>query len=158
MAIVSSTHTLESHAQADGSVFVTEDHIDNIGQHIFVTYRAAAGTDYVAIRTMRAAQIGARQQTDEIVAVLAADVDPAPLVYATKSKLAIAFRELFRRSRKQETARMARWILDRIDSGFVTEAQIQSVFGLTAGQWTTLKAKLTDLRAAHVAANNAQGE
>lgn len=56
MPIVSSTHTVGP-AQADGRCYVTEVHTDSAGGVCQVEYLASIGTDYVAVRAARAAQI-----------------------------------------------------------------------------------------------------
>lgn len=56
MSIVSSTHTL-GHAQADGRRYVIEQHTDSMGAEYTVSYLAAVGTDYVAVRDARAVVI-----------------------------------------------------------------------------------------------------
>lgn len=156
MAIVLSTHALGS-VQADGRRYVLEDHTDQIGRHYLAEYLAAVGADYVAIRTARAAEISQRLIDLEIAQALLIDADPV-LIYATKIAFVGPLREAYRRAVKDECARLAAWALNRIDSSWVTEAQVQNAFGLTAGQWTTLKAKMTTLRTNYLAVEAAVGE
>ena len=80
------------------------------------------------------------------------------LRYATAAQLADAFRERYRASSKQECARMATWILNHIDAGDFTDTQVRNAFGLTTGQYTTIKAKWTSLRTAYNAMLAAEGE
>jgi hypothetical protein len=80
------------------------------------------------------------------------------LRYATAAQLADAFRERYRASSKQECARMATWILNRIDAVDFTDTQVRNAFGLTTGQYTTIKARWTNLRTAYNAMLAAQGE
>lgn len=56
MPIVSSTHTVDQ-PQIDGRCYVVEQHIDNTGAVHQAEYLAAVGTNYVAVRDNRAAQI-----------------------------------------------------------------------------------------------------
>lgn len=69
MAIVSSTHTV-GHAQIDGRRYVTEAHTDGVGVEHRVEYLAAIGTDYVAVRNARAAQIAIQLAEAEAAALL----------------------------------------------------------------------------------------
>jgi hypothetical protein len=156
MAIVSSTHTLGT-IQKDGRRFVIEDHLDNIGKHWLIEYLAAIGEDYVARRTARAVVLAQQLVDTEIAAALAVDADPV-LIYATKVQFVPVLREAYRSSIQSECARLATWVLNRIDSGYVTETQVQNAFGLTAGQWTTLKAKMVALRTDYQAIQAAAGE
>lgn len=156
MSIVSSTHTLGT-VQRDGRRWVVEDHVDQVAKHYLVEYLAAAGADYVAIRAARAAVISQLLIDQEIAAALALDADPV-LVYATKVQFVPVLREAYRSSAKDECARLAMWVLNRIDNGWATETQVQNAFGLTAGQWVTLKAKMVALRNLHVAVEAAAGE
>lgn len=80
------------------------------------------------------------------------------LKHATKTQLANAFRERYRNSSQVECARMATWLLNRIDDGTFTDAQVQSAFGLSAGQYTQMKNRFTNLRTAYNAVIAAQGE
>lgn len=63
--IVTSTHTVESHAQRDGRSYVTEIHTDSTGKEHRFEYLAAPDTDYVAIRTARAAQLAEQLAEEE---------------------------------------------------------------------------------------------
>lgn len=68
--IVTSAHQVESHAQRDGRSYVTEIHTDSQGKEYLFEYLAAPDTDYVAIRTARAAQLEeqlAEEEFNEIV-------------------------------------------------------------------------------------------
>jgi hypothetical protein len=80
------------------------------------------------------------------------------LKYATGTQLAAAFRERFRNSTREECARLATWLLARIADGTWTDTQVRNAFGLTAGQYTTLKAKMQTLADHWAAVQAAQGE
>lgn len=56
MPIVNSTHTV-GHEQIDGRRYVVEQHTDDLGAVLTFEYLAAPGTDYVAVRGARVAQI-----------------------------------------------------------------------------------------------------
>ena len=80
------------------------------------------------------------------------------LKHATKTQLANEFRARYKGASQSECARLATWMLNHLDAGDFTDAQVQSVFGLSAGQYTTLKTKFTNLRTAYNAMLAAQGE
>ena len=80
------------------------------------------------------------------------------LYHQTAAEFAARLRERYRAASQIECARLATWVLNHLDAGDFTETQIRNAFGLTAGQWTTLKAKMTNLRTAYNAALAAQGE
>lgn len=80
------------------------------------------------------------------------------LKYQTAAQFAARLRERYRNASKEEAARIATWILNRIEAGDITDAQVRSAFGLTAGQYTTLKTKMTNLRASWLAVQAAAGE
>ena len=83
---------------------------------------------------------------------------PLTLKYATAAQLGDAFRERYRAASKVECGRLAKWILDHIDAGDFTDAQVRNAFGLTTGQYTTIKTKWTNLRTAYNAMIAAEGE
>ena len=156
MAIVSSTHTLGT-VQVDGRRYVTEDHVDQVAKHYLIGYLAAIGADYAAIRIARMAALSQQLIDAEIGAALAVDADPV-LVYATKNEFVPVLREAYRGSARDECARLATWVLNRIGGGWATETQVQNAFGLTLGQWTTLKAKMTALRTNYLSVQASAGE
>lgn len=80
------------------------------------------------------------------------------LQHQTAAQFAARLRERFRNANREEAARLAKWILDHLEAGDFTDAQIRNAFGLTAGQWTTLKAKMTTLRTNYAAVQAAAGE
>lgn len=66
------------------------------------------------------------------------------LKYASLQQLGEAFRERYRDSTGMETARLARWLVRRIQDGTFTQAQVRNFFNLTQQQWDTLRAKMED--------------
>lgn len=80
------------------------------------------------------------------------------LQHATLAQLGTAFRARFLASTGAETARLARWLLERIQDGTFTETQVRTFFGLTLAQWNTLKTKLETLRDHWDAVLTARGE
>lgn len=67
-------------------------------------------------------------------------------------------RERYRTATREEAGRIATWLMSRVDAGDITDAQARNGFGITAGQWTTIKAKMTALRTNYLAVQAAKGE
>lgn len=80
------------------------------------------------------------------------------LNHQTKAQFAARLRARFKAADKAEACRIAAWVLDHIEAGDFTELQVRNAFRLTAGQWTTLKAKLTTMRTNYQAVQAAAGE
>ena len=80
------------------------------------------------------------------------------LSHQTAAQLAARFRARYRTAEREEAARLATWLLNRIDVGDFTDAQVRSAFGLTAQQYTTLKTAMTTLRTQWLAVQSAKGE
>lgn len=83
---------------------------------------------------------------------------PLNLQHQTAAQFVTRLREKWRNASKEETAKLATWILDRIAGGDFTDAQLRAVFGLNTTQWNTLKSKMTTLRTQWLAIQVAKGE
>lgn len=155
MAIVSSTYTVGG-AQIDGRHYVREDHVDNLGAHWVLEYLADVGTDYSAVMAARVAGLWDRIVDGDCAQVLS---ESRPMViYATKTQLANAFKVAFKNATKVEAARLATWLLNRIDDATWTEAQVYNALGYTSNQWTnTVKPRLEGYRTAYNAVISATG-
>lgn len=80
------------------------------------------------------------------------------LVHQTPAQFAQRLRAAYRAASKEQCARMAWRIVEMLNAGDVTDAQLQNVFGLTAAQYPTLKTKLADLHDKWAGVRAAQGE
>ena len=157
MAIINSTFTPDAHLQKDGRRYVTERHVDHLGvEHLFV-YKAAANADYAAIMAARVPRIEEAIAESEFLEAIEYEGWKG-LNHQTEAQFAARFRARYKDASKVECAKMAKWIMDRIDAGNFTETAVRNAFGLTAGQWTTRKAKLTSLRTNYNAVLAAAGE
>lgn len=143
MSIVSSVFSLGP-VQRDGRRFCTETHTDNIGLAHIASYLAAAGADYNAIMTARAPKIAVQIADQEFLDDLAR-TSGFVLNYQTKAEAAARFRAAYLGATQSVAASMAYWMIERINDGTFTDAQVQNAFGLTAGQYTTLKAQFQTL-------------
>lgn len=80
------------------------------------------------------------------------------LKHQTPAQFAARLRERHKNASRSDAARIAAWIIKRLDAGDVTDAQMRAAFGLTALQWSNLKARLTSLRSNYDAVQSATGE
>ena len=80
------------------------------------------------------------------------------LKHQTPAQFAARFRERFRNSSNSEGARLASWLVDRVQAGDITREQMQTAFGLSAAQWDTLRNKLATLKTNWVAVQAARGQ
>lgn len=80
------------------------------------------------------------------------------LQHQTPAQFAARLREKYRNASKEEAARIASWILDKIATGDITDTQVRAAFGLNTTQWNTLKTKMTTLRTQWLAIQAAKGE
>jgi len=80
------------------------------------------------------------------------------LQHQTLAQFAARLRQRYKTAGREEAARIAKFVLDHIEAGDVTDLQVRNAFGLTAGQWTTLKAKMTSMRTNYEAVQTAMGE
>lgn len=154
MTIVNSTYTLDKQ-EADGRWNVIELHTDHLGVVHRKWWRGTG--DYANRLALHAAKIWQALIDNEIAAALRVDATPT-LQYATKTDFIPVYRGAYRKASGAECARLAAWLLNRMDDGWATDTQVRNAFGLTAGEWTTLKAKMETLRSNWIAANGARGE
>jgi hypothetical protein len=155
--IVNSTCTPDAHLQRDGRRGVVERHVDHQGVEHLHVYRADAKADYAAMMAARVPVVEAALAESEFVEAIATD-GWAPLEHQTGAQFANRLRARYKAASQLECAKLAKWIMDRIDGGAFTEAAMRASFGLTAGQWTLLKSKLTTMRKDYDAVLAATGE
>lgn len=80
------------------------------------------------------------------------------LVHQTTDQLLARLRERYRNSSNEETAKISKFIVDRIALGDFTDAQVRDSFGLLPSQWAVLKTKMGVLAAKYVDLRSAGGE
>jgi hypothetical protein len=144
MSIVSSIFALVGPTQADGRQFVRETHTDNVAIQHFVDYLAAVGANYTAIMNARAITL-AVQIADQEFADNLGKTSGFTLNYQTRSELASRFRAIYLSATRDVACSMAYWLIERINDGTVTDAQVQAAFGLTALQYSNMKARATTM-------------
>lgn len=80
------------------------------------------------------------------------------LKHQTAAQFVSRFREAYRNSDRERCIQLARFVISRIQSGDLTDAQVRSAFGLTTNQWNTLKTKMQNWITAQNSVNSAVGE
>jgi len=80
------------------------------------------------------------------------------LNHQTAAQFSARLRERYRKASKAEACRLAKWIMDHIEAGDFTDLQVRNAFGLTTGQYATLKSKWTTMRTNYEAVQAAAGE
>ena len=156
MAIASST-IISERTQADGQVRTVEQFVTDAGTVISIEYDRNPAADKNAILAAHAVKVWSRIIDHECVSFIQADITPV-FKDTNKNTLATWFREAYRYLDKDDLVPYARWILNRIADGDFTDTQVQTVFGLTVAQWTTLKAKMQTLIDARDTLDVAVGE
>jgi hypothetical protein len=137
VAIVSSA-IAEDAIQRDGRRWLREHHTDHLGIVHVIAYLAAAGHDAAAALLARVAAIEAKLRDAEIAANIASVTTEGrfaevTLVHSTVAQNRAALREAYRVATRVE----AIMIGDYLNS--LTNAQLQSAFGLTSAQVTSLR-------------------
>ena len=145
------------HAQKDGRKFVLEVHSDAQGEFARIEYLAEDGVDYNAIATARNVMLLASAAEQEFQTAIDDDIMPV-LRFQNASALATRMREAFRNRNREPLVQLARWIVNRITAGDMTDTQVRNAFGLTAPQYNVLKNRMTTLRDALNAVEGAAGE
>lgn len=134
-----------------------ESHTDNIGVVRIIRYLAAVGANYTAIMNARAVTLAVQIADQEFIDNLGR-TSGFTLNYQTKSELASRFRAMYQVASKDVAASMAYWLIERINDGTVTDAQVQAAFGLTAGQYASMKTRATTMHDAWAQVLVAVGE
>ena len=80
------------------------------------------------------------------------------LKHQTSSEFVSRFREAYRNSDRERLIQLAKFVLSRIQSGDITDAQCRTAFGLNTTQWNALKTKMTNFVTASNTVQSAVGE
>lgn len=142
---IASSVLVESKTQADGSLSVHERFTDDAGRVHDIVFKAPSGTNLTTLRTARAAVFADRLKQMELRAAVFVLPWDYTLVHATNADLAAFVREVYKNGSMETLALTAKRILEWITEGRFTDTQVRNAFGLTAGEWTTLKAKMQTL-------------
>ena len=80
------------------------------------------------------------------------------LKHQTAAQFVSRFREAYRNGERERLVQLAKFIINRIAAGDITDAQCRTAFGLNTTQWNTLKTKMNNHIAAYNAVQSAVGE
>lgn len=144
--------------QADGRSWVDELHTDQLGQKYARSYLAAAGFDtasaLAAYAIQLAADIALREIAKNVGDIIRNGSLASPsLVYSTAAQNFAALRAAYRIATEVEAIMMGDFI------STLTDNQLQTAFGITAGQVTTLRTnKLTPAATAAATIRAASGQ
>lgn len=144
--------------QADGRRSIIERHVDSLGAEYQFIWLAPANADANVVLAARAISLLADRATGEIATNIAAvstigSIASPTLFYSTTAANLAALRAIF----PQSTQTQAIMIGDFLSS--LTSAQLQTIFAMTAGQVTTLRAnRLTPAASAAVTIRAAVGQ
>lgn len=142
MPIVSSV-IVDNALQKDGRRWIREHHTDHVGVVRAVQYLAAAGFNTATAMAARVAVLDAEMTQNEIATNIAGILidgrnAPVSLVYSTVAQNRAALRAAYQLASRVEAIMIADFLAS------LTDAQLASLFGMTAAQVTTLKTnKLT---------------
>jgi len=157
MSIISSVFDLGS-IQRDGRRYCIERHTDHLGIVHVVEYLAEAAANHTTIMNTRALRIAEELKEEELkYAVFDAPWDYV-LQWTTNNELAVWVREKYKQDKNGTLALIASRILEWIANGRFTDTQVRNAFGLSAAQWTTLKAKMQTLVDNNLVVQSAVGE
>lgn len=158
MAITSSEIT-EDVVQVDGRRHVCERHVDHAGLIHFIRYMAEAAANISEIMAARVASIEAELKERELRRAIRAALEDGPAVqptlnWSTNTEFGLALREFYKTAVQRDTCRIG-WYVTQFN---LTDNQLRTFFGLTAGQVTAARTKLTALSDQYVALLTAAGE
>jgi hypothetical protein len=80
------------------------------------------------------------------------------LKHQTAAQFVSRFREAYRNGERERLVQLAKFIINRIAAGDITDAQCRSAFGLNTTQWNNLKTKMNNYITAYNAVQSAVGE
>src|SRR3990167_11431930 len=135
------------HAQKDGRRFVIEAHSDAAGEFARIQYLAEDSADTNAIATARHTSLLASNAEQEARNTVDQGLQPNPR-FQTIEELLLKVRARYLSSVGEETCRIARWVVDRLDDGSVSVVQMRAAFGVSAAQWNAINGRMDVLAAA----------
>lgn len=136
MSIVSSTFSVGA-PQANGHSYVIEYHTDHIGVVRTFEYGPVPAIDYAAHATSTAAALEVALAESEYEHTVSSTT--VSLQHQTAAQFAARLRERYRTADRVELAKLAWWIVERINGGQLTDTQVRNAFGMTVTQYNTFK-------------------
>jgi hypothetical protein len=158
MAIVSST-IIEDAPQRDGRRHVCERHVDHAGLIHFIRYLAEQAADVSATMAARVAAIEAELKERELRRAVRAALEDGPAVqptlhWSTNTEFGLALREFYKTATQRDACRIG-WFVTQFN---LTDNQLRTFFGLTAGQVAAARTKLSALATQYESLLTAAGE
>lgn len=158
MAIVSST-IIEDAPQVDGRRHVCERHVDHAGLVHFVRYIAERLADVSAAMASRVAAIEAELKERELRRAVRDALADGPAVqptlrWSTNTEFGLALRAFYQRATQRDACRIG-WYVTQFN---LTDAQLRTFFGLTAGQVAAARTRLSSLSSQYESLLTAAGE
>lgn len=80
------------------------------------------------------------------------------LKHQTSDQFVTRLRLAYRESAGQSLVRLATFVIARVQSGDLTDAQCRTAFGMSTGQWSSLKGRMQALINASATVESAVGE
>lgn len=80
------------------------------------------------------------------------------LKHQTAQEFIARFREAYRNGERERLVQLAKFVISRIQSGDLTDAQCRTAFGLNTTQWNSLKTKMQNYITAYNSVQSAGGE
>lgn len=146
------------HAQKDGRKYVEEVHSDGVGEFSRQEYLAVDGADTNAIATARNAALLISFAEQEARDVVDQNLQANPR-FQTEDELLLKVRTRYLPSKGEETCRIAKWIVDRLNDGSVTVVQMRTAWGgIPTNTWNSINGRMDTYAAAIVSVDNAVGE
>ena len=149
---------LDNHTQQNGKRGVTEVYSDGVGEVTRRYYHAPVGADASALANARIPQIQASFEEAEKSEVLAQDLQPTGLRYQDIPTLLLKVRQDYLQSTGEETCRIAKWIVDRLNDATITTSQCQTAWGVSPAEWNSINGTMDTFAAAIVSVDQAVGE
>jgi hypothetical protein len=146
------------HAQRDGRKFVLEVHSDGQGEYSRIEYLADPLADFNAIATAREPVLIASLAEQESRDTVDQRLQPNPR-FQTEDELLLKVRQRYLASKGEETCRIARWIVDRLNDASVTVVQMRTAWGgIPTNQWNAINGRMDTFAAAISSTDAAAGE
>ena len=146
------------HAQRDGRKFVLEVHSDAQGEHSRIEYLADPLADFNAIAAAREPVLVASLAEQEARSTVDQNLQPNSR-FQTEDELLLKVRRRYLVSKGEETCRIARWIVDRLNDASVTVVQMRTAWGgIPTNQWNAINGRMDTFVAAINSIEAAVGE
>ena len=80
------------------------------------------------------------------------------LKHQTQQEFVQRFRQAYQEATQERVVQLAKFVLNKITAGDLTDTQVRNAFNLTVNQWNTLKTKMQTWVANYESFQSAAGE